>query len=318
MAAIYTAIHSGFPRIGDKPREQKLRNSISRWEKHELSREDLACVEDEAVRDAVAIQEKYLDVVTDGQIRWYDPISHLLRDTDGVQINGLIRYYDTNFYFRQPIVTRIPTKKTYTFSRETEYLSSVARKHCKAVLTGPVTLADHSKTVDISRTALLDAFADILANEIRSIKTKYIQLDEPAILTTELDRSHIRTVYDRIRAITPATLILSTFFGDAVGALDYLETLPVDALGIDVTYSPTFYARVKSRKFKKALQLGIADARNTAMEDPAECSNDIKLMLDNYEHDYLMLSPSCSLEFLPRVNAIEKLELLAAIKAQIQ
>ena len=45
-----------------------------------------------------------LDLITDGQIRWYDPISHAAGKLENITINGLMRYFDTNSYFRQPVV----------------------------------------------------------------------------------------------------------------------------------------------------------------------------------------------------------------------
>ena len=45
-----------------------------------------------------------LNLLTDGQIRWYDPISHVAGKLSGISSNGLLRFFDTNSYFRQPVV----------------------------------------------------------------------------------------------------------------------------------------------------------------------------------------------------------------------
>ena len=49
-------------------------------------------------------EEAGLDFVTDGQVSWADPVSHLLAPLDGVRTDGLLRFLDTNFYFRQPVI----------------------------------------------------------------------------------------------------------------------------------------------------------------------------------------------------------------------
>ena len=99
-----TATASGtYPRIGDQPEEQVLRKTIAAVDRGEKTEADIEEARQAMVRMAIADQEEAgLDIVTDGQIGWYDPISHLLRSVAGVEINGLLRYFDTNSYFRQP------------------------------------------------------------------------------------------------------------------------------------------------------------------------------------------------------------------------
>ncbi|MBI1983867.1 MAG: hypothetical protein HYS61_06685, partial [Acidobacteria bacterium] len=72
------ASHSSYPRIGESGDFQSLRRTIARWEKGEATDSDLCAAEDYMTELALAEQiEAGLDVVTDGQIHWYDPISHL-------------------------------------------------------------------------------------------------------------------------------------------------------------------------------------------------------------------------------------------------
>src|SRR3989304_5676712 len=94
-----------YPRIGKTPELQLLRQTIAQREKGQKSEADLRAAEDSLTRAALHEQIACgLDLVTDGQIRWYDPISHLAGKWENVSINGLLRYFDTNFYIRQPVV----------------------------------------------------------------------------------------------------------------------------------------------------------------------------------------------------------------------
>src|SRR5574337_1547113 len=99
------ANHSSYPRIGDDAGHQLLRRTIAQRDKGEKNDQEVRAAEDRMTELALQEQlEAGLDLVTDGQIRWYDPISHLAGKLEGVRINGLLRFFDTNFYFRQPVI----------------------------------------------------------------------------------------------------------------------------------------------------------------------------------------------------------------------
>src|SRR5574342_1244522 len=115
-----------YPRIGETPELQQLRRTIAAWERKEAGPDALRAAEDALVRAALDDQlEAGLDLVTDGQIRWYDPISHLAGKLAGVEINGLLRLFDTNFYFRQPIVRGAVARRQAMVLAEYEF----ARTH---------------------------------------------------------------------------------------------------------------------------------------------------------------------------------------------
>ena len=94
-----------YPRIGDTPGAQRHRRAYAQRERGELSVNEWRTVEDEVTREVIAEQiAAGVELPTDGQVRWYDPVSHLARGLANVTVNGLLRYFDTNFYFRQPVV----------------------------------------------------------------------------------------------------------------------------------------------------------------------------------------------------------------------
>jgi methionine synthase II (cobalamin-independent) len=81
------ANHSSYPRIGDRPEYQLLRRTIAQWEKGEKIDADLRAAEDRLTEYALADQiDAGLDIVTDGQIRWYDPVSHLAEKLSGIRL----------------------------------------------------------------------------------------------------------------------------------------------------------------------------------------------------------------------------------------
>src|SRR5437879_11380407 len=67
-----------YPRIGDSPDLQILRRTIAAVDRNERTPSDLADAEAEMIRRAIEEQVRGgLELVTDGLIKWNDPISHL-------------------------------------------------------------------------------------------------------------------------------------------------------------------------------------------------------------------------------------------------
>src|SRR5947208_2574083 len=191
------ANHGSYPRIGDSAEEQLLRRTIAQWEKGEKTDPDPRATEDHMTELALREQiDAGLDVVTDGLIRWYDPISHLAGKLAGVRITGLLRFFDTNFYFRQPAVhSRIERTKPLVVD-EFLFAQRKSSRPVKAVLTGPYTLArlsieEASPTNGGSSGAatrfnrLLDGYTPALAEEVAALAqagATLIQVDEPALV----------------------------------------------------------------------------------------------------------------------------------------
>ena len=191
------ANHGSYPRIGESTEEQLLRRTIAQREKGEKTEADLSAAQDRMTELALREQiEAGLDVVTDGLIRWYDPVSHLAGKLAGVRITGLLRFFDTNFYFRQPAVHANIQRTKPLLVEEFLFARSKSSRPVKVVLTGPYTLARLS-IEEQSRTnggsgggssdgfgRLLEEYTAALAEEIGALVqagTKLIQVDEPSL-----------------------------------------------------------------------------------------------------------------------------------------
>ena len=123
---ILTASAGSYPRIGSTVDQQEHRQAYAQLEKCEITKEDFEKIQDEVTREVIAEQTRAgLDVATDGQVRWYDPVSHLARGLEGCEINGLLRFFDTNFYFRQPVIKSRIKRKAPILKSEFEFAKSV-------------------------------------------------------------------------------------------------------------------------------------------------------------------------------------------------
>jgi len=314
--------HSSYPRIGDDAEHQLLRRTIAQRDKGEKTDDAVRAAEDRMTELALAEQvEAGLDLVTDGQIRWLDPISHLAAKLSGVRLNGLLRFFDTNFYFRRPVVEGKLERTGPLLLEEFEFAQEKSARSVKAVLTGPYTLARCSVNENGGAGGfdkMLEGYTGALAAEVAALAAagaKVIQVEEPALLKHPDDFSRFEQSFSALAmSKDSAQLALVFYFGDPAPIYDHLQTLPVDLLGLDFTYSPDLVDRVASNGTARTLVLGLVDGRNTRLEDPAATARQLEKLARSADLNRAYLSPSCGLEFLPRDRARQKLKHLAVIR----
>jgi 5-methyltetrahydropteroyltriglutamate--homocysteine methyltransferase len=252
-----------------------------------------------------------LDVLTDGQVRWYDPISHLLRGAKNVQIGGLLRLFDTNFYFRQPSFKGpLAWEKPVTVD-DWKAASKMSKKPVKPVLTGPFTLAAHSLNADLSQVA---AFVAAEVGALAKAGAQTIQIDEPSILKAPAAfGAFAEAVKTVVGKKGKAQIILATWWGDAAPLVGKLSELPVDGLAFDFTYSTALADALAFAAPATTLQLGLVDGRNTRLEKAKDVAKIAAKIAKKAKGD-VTLAPSCGLEYLPRDRAFDKLKILADAK----
>jgi 5-methyltetrahydropteroyltriglutamate--homocysteine methyltransferase len=317
---ILTASTGSYPRIGDRQEQQRHRQAYAQRERGEIPEEEFERIQDDVTREVIEEQVRAgLDIVTDGQVRWYDPISHFARKLEGCEINGLLRFFDTNFYFRQPVVKGRLFRREPVLSREFLFAEEVSSRPVKPVVTGPYTLAKLSiNKSNEGFQSLVDDFANFIAQEVNELAeagAELIQIDEPAILKNPGDFQIFSGAIEKIASEKiMAKLAVYTYFGDAVPLYDRLLDLPVDAVGFDFTYSPKLAEVIAELGCDKDLGLGLIDGRNTRLEKEEEVLETLKLILPAIGSDILYLNPSCGLgDYLPREIAFKKLQNMVEI-----
>src|SRR5947208_14387868 len=89
LQLVHTTVVGNYPRIGDTPDEQSLRRAIARFDKGEISAEDLREAERDVVKAVLREQnDARVEIVTDGQISRYDTPSHIARRHPSVKTDG--------------------------------------------------------------------------------------------------------------------------------------------------------------------------------------------------------------------------------------
>jgi 5-methyltetrahydropteroyltriglutamate--homocysteine methyltransferase len=318
-----------YPRIGGAAELQLLRQSIAQRDTGKKTDADVRAAEDALTRAAIGEQvASGLDLITDGQIRWYDPISHVAGKLENVSVNGLLRLFDTNFYLRQPVVEG-PIRWTKPVLRAEYEMASAAAggKPVKQVLTGAYTLARHSIVEyppyqrDFQQLVL--DYNEALVREVKELAAAgvpVIQIDEPSILkeATLPDWDLLEETWNRLAAAKGSTrLVLAVYFGDPAPVLHHLLAMPADVVALDFTYSPRLVDELVQVRPSKPLGLGLLDGRNTKLEDADAVVRTLERLLPQMRSTECYLNPSSGLEYLPRDRALRKLQRLVEIKRRI-
>jgi len=339
-----------YPRVSDSPESRLLARTAVSFDRGERTSADLLDAQNTVTRHAIAEQVRAgLEIITDGHIRWNDPISHFAAKLDNVTLQDSFPFLGTTKLFRQPVFSGKPARRVsmvvdeYSFARNAlGHLRTPPGKAgklaVKPVLTGPYTLAKLSASESRAtngtasrRTTLEDralAYAEIIAQEIEALAKSgapLIQIDEPAILTHPNDWpifaeavAVLAAARDKLKSAGRVlNLALYTYFGDAAPVYEKLLDLPIDALGFDFTSSATLLETIVAAGSPKSLALGFIDGCKLSVEDSVEVARQIDRVLPKISGDQVFLGTSCGLENLPAQVAFAKLALLPSVLAEL-
>ena len=307
-----TTVVGNYPKIGPGTKAPSLRNAINQFDRGRITEEELRRVEDEVTREVIQEQiDAGIDLVTDGHIRWDDGQTHFAQRIKGFSIGGIIRYFDTNTYYRHPTAESKLERNGPIGVQDFTYAQAHSSRPVKAVLTGPYTLARLSQLgcyEDLASLAM--DLAGILNQEARALEeagATVIQFDEPAILKFKDDLPLLKKTSEVVTQGLGVKTVLCTYFQDVSGLTPELYMLPFKVFGLDFAWGPGNFQLLDDFPQDKELVMGFLDARNTRMESVEEIVEAVRRVMPKVSLDRISLSPSCGLDFLPRKNAREKL-----------
>jgi 5-methyltetrahydropteroyltriglutamate--homocysteine methyltransferase len=347
---LYLASAGGYPRFGETEELLVLRRTMDALASGDRTSADLLDAQNAMTRRAIADQmEAGLDIITDGQIRWSDPISHIPGKLDNVRMDELLPFFETGTYFRQPVLTDTVMRRgqlvadEYSFARNAlGHLKTPPEKAgklaIKPVLTGPYTLAKysltengkgagHARDTSSHLEARAQSFAEVLAVEVETLArggAQLIQIDEPAILYHAADwpimESALKALIasrDRMRQSGRVVeLALYTYFHDSAPLYDKLMALPMDVIGFDFTSNGDALAeRIASDGADKPIAFGFVSGTVAQLESADDVARKLDKLLPRIAGGRAYLGAPTGLEYLSRVHAHEKLRLLGKIKS---
>ncbi|MCD6235907.1 MAG: hypothetical protein J7J94_02790 [Thaumarchaeota archaeon] len=306
---------------GNFPRPPELRKALDELSSGKIDEKELNRVFKLSMRKIVELQEENgLNPVTSGLLLWHDPLRPFAESFSGVQLGGLLRFFDNNFYYRRPIITGPIKREKPITVEEVGELSQIAKTQVKAVLPGPYTFLKLSENKFYqSEDQLIDDLIEALAAEIEDLNglADIIQVDEPSLVDPELSleerRKGVEVVKELIGKLRVPSdrLIVATYFNldpDSYSILLDLKT----GLHLDLCSSrDKAEEALREYGFKGSiLSLGIVDSRSIFPETPAEMAGKTRKILEKTSAEKVMISTSSWLDYLPFNEAVEKLRIL--------
>ncbi|MFO7925142.1 5-methyltetrahydropteroyltriglutamate--homocysteine methyltransferase [Natronomonas sp.] len=285
--------------------------------------EDIVEAYDRARNEAVGRQlEAGLDLIGEGQLRWDDMLAHPLCVHDNVETRGIVRYYDNNNFYREPVV-RGELTPDGDVAAELDAVSDVTQ----AVLPGPYSLAELATDEHYDdEQAFLDAVAEFLAAEIDAFPTvEALFLLEPSLVTDppgDGEDERVSDAIDTVAAAADADVVVHTYWGSIPEKpYAHLMDADIDAIGFDFVsdHQGSIY-NIQEYGTKDDVALGVVDGQNTLVERPEEIAERIEWVESQIpvaEFDTVYATSNTELFYLPTNKAEAKLDALAAAPAEV-
>lgn len=307
---------------GPFPRSEQL---VQATRDHDRGRIDSAALEETFVRaesDVVQLEKRLgTDRLTAGYLRWPDLFRPIAEGWSGFSVGPLTRWFETNTFFRQPILNSPPERSPGALvPRLPPSLRSEGPGRGLILLPGPYTLTGllDNRSGETSE-ALVHRLGRLLAEEVRELRSlgfTTFEWIEPLLVyrppTPTLGESLI-AAYQAIHGAFPdATSLLWTYFGDAAPLLPLLRRLPVSVIGFDL--SETDPKGIAGPLNGRGLGLGVVDPRTTLSEDPGHIIAIVRDLQERLAPSSIWLGPGAPLDLLAAESAAKKLHVLAAAR----
>ncbi|MCE4605631.1 MAG: hypothetical protein F7C08_03765 [Desulfurococcales archaeon] len=265
-------------------------------------------------------------VVVDGMIDWHDIFRPFVDAWRNTTVDGLLRYFDNNFFYRIPVFTGEPDPREYVLPRRILRFKEIADPaSLKAVLPGPVSFAYMSKNNSgLSNEELAEKIAYILRDEARKAidsGASLIQIDEPFLADIDATRDHARLAAELVDKIVEGVedkSIVSIYFNIPESSV-FEELLNTRAkyIMIDVVDAPVrAESLVKNIGFGDHTPvLGAIDSRRIIDDKPSFVENFLKAIESSV--DEVVVTTSTWLDLIPFRYALRKVYVLGRIVEEL-
>jgi len=273
----------------------------------------------EAARDEskslMEIQEKYgLNYIEDPQLTWDDMFRPIILNQGGFSINGLTRYFETNTFYKLPVIESKIEYKDYLEPYIS--LSGNLSKPPLISLPDPFTFFCMAKNNWYSdESSLISDIGKLLANVSQGLKSQgYNILVLKGPMYTKCDATRlgesIKGSLHEIKESFGGKVILHTYFGDPTKNAQVIKDSSVDGIGFDLKSM-----KHESIKFfgSKDISVGAIDGLNTKQETIDELEAIMKNLKGIISLENIYITNNVDLEFLPQSFSINKVKLIGSV-----
>ncbi len=303
--------------VGNYPRPEWFRDYLRRVEgmQKDLDVKVDRDVLKKAISEVIDEQKRAgIELLTDGQLIWHDFLLTIASRLKGFEMNGLVRYFDNNLYYRIPVVKgKVERREKILYDFE---IAFEIEKNVKPVLSC-YTVAKLSKNKFYSKFEdFLWDLCKAVKEEIRDLESMVtcVQIDEPALIYAE--KNEIKNLEDIFKELTSTNVetILMTYFDSAERIFPEVLDFGFDVIGLDFVEGYKENLKILDEYKIEKINIGLVDGRNTKMEDLNELKDKIDKIFSKCDFKKVYVSPNTGLEFLPRIKAFEKMQLVSKLK----
>lgn len=241
--------------------------------------------------------------------------SAMARGADEAPALEMTKWFDTNYHylvseFNGPAPQRTGNAPVDAF-REAQ---GVVGDKATPVLVGPITFTllgkHHQRSIAEHVRELLPLYQELLA-DLAAAGATWVQLDEPCLVQDRSadDLALYTEVYGALAAASDRPkIMLQTYFGSLGSAWETVMALPVEGIGLDFVRTPGNLADLLAKGFPsdKVLGAGVVNGRGVWRTDLAATLGTLEQIAERVGGaDNIVVSPSCSLLFLPHDVRLE-------------
>lgn len=310
--------------LGGYPRGRWARHALRDYERGSITRLGLEEVLLAAHSEVIGAQKAAgLPVVVDGMIDWHDIFRPFAKSWRNVAVDGLLRYFDNNFFYRIPVFTGEPDVIDPVLPQRVRLYAPLAHPAgIKVVIPGPVTLARLSR----NRSGMDDAeLAEKIASALRvEVEGAFkegavmVQVDEPFLADVDATRDDAILARDLVGKIVSGyedKSILAVYFN--FPDKEIYETIldsPTRYLALDIAdYPGRALEVIKSKGLGNHTPvLGVIHARRIYDDNLEEALKWVKSALDDSVEE-IVVTTSSWLDLIPHRYSLRKTILLGRL-----
>ena len=306
---IETTLAGSYPKLPTSPGDINLRVVKNRRDQGKATDHEVQDAIRQTTRRILDIQDRAgIDLPVDGSAGWDDAQTYVARGLGGFQIAGLIRYLDTNTYYRQPEITGPIAWKGPITVEDYRAAQSMSERPVKAFLPGPYSLYRFSKDRHYKNEAeALSALGKALAQEAAALEeagARWIHFEEPWLGRAKADEAEkVRAALTPLLQGRKAKTTIHVPFTAPTQVFDALRDLPWTAIGLDLREAPAGWDLLPRVPEGRTVALGLVDARNTKLEEADEVAREVARARAARPDLTYQLSTTASLEYLPADKA---------------
>jgi len=277
------------------PRSEKVRKSLSRWERNMISEGEVAeLMYEESQLYYKMCKVNGIELCSDPLFNWYDILRPLSLSIEGITLGSLTRYKETNTFYRMPIINDIISLGEINVFRSLKDNPPLPLYHPNDsdylyFLPGIESFIKMSRVRGEGKQRE-DEMANIYNDIIKKYSIKSLVIYEPMNVSNF-------SIYDKI---SPSVEILLVTSGKVDQNMFSSLSRKFYSILSDNPYVVSKYCKIPGIK--------IVDAFNTHLERDA--LEKMKKYKDDF--DEIIVTSNEYLDFLPRIIADRKIEMMGS------